>query len=365
MVTQIAVGSCFAPWGIPNAPLVTCNESKSIISHGDTCEPLCNDGYTPSAELLYCSNSALDPQTFICMPNNCTAPDAISYALPTTCQEGTIIPHGTMCTPNCYPLFCCSGWCDLICNKGEFEPRQSYDCVWCYLTTTTSTTTTSGIPCNVTNLSNTVPLAHPTTPCRNAYPTVEWQGNCTPRCTVGYMPDIEAIWCIGSEGKFTPDTWDCVRAPKCRAPDGMENGQYLRSRRCMEGGLIESQAECTTHCAVNYRGVPEKLYCEEGVFTPTTFVCEQVVYVPPDAVHTSEQEPDAALSAIVGMGLGAIIGALSALGAVVLVIHACTKRRAKGNKKPKAAPRKQKLKTSKHQYSSFTGGGRRRGRGRV
>mmetsp|Transcript_112101 Transcript_112101/g.215932 ORF Transcript_112101/g.215932 Transcript_112101/m.215932 type:complete len:365 (+) Transcript_112101:101-1195(+) len=364
MSVEIDIGACFAPWGVANAPMITCNDSKAIIPHDDECVTVCNEGYSPIPEILECRNTRLFPPTFACEPLNCTAPVGILYALPVPCVEGMTIGHGQMCTPQCYPMFCCSGWCDIICRLGQLEPA-GWDCIWCYLTTTTSTTTTSGMPCPVANLSQNVTKAHPTNPCKNAVIHVLWMDNCTPRCDIGYKADLDAIFCLGSLGHFTPPTWECLPALSCTPPEGeIENAPNNVAKRCYEGGAIESQLECSTRCNVNYKGVPEKLYCEDGVLDPPDFECEMVVYIPPEAPPTTSLEPDATLSAVVGMGIGGIIGALSALGAVALVFHVCTKRRLKGGKKP-AKKKVVKLKTSKHQYSSFTGAGRRRGRGRV
>lgn len=363
MSNPFALGSCFAPVGIDNAPPYTCNESKQVIDHNDECVTQCNEGYSPDAATLACTNTILNPATYECQPNNCTAPQGINFAPPVSCIQGFIVPHLGFCTAYCLPPYCCSGWCTLYCNLGVYSP-PSFDCVPCAETTTTTTSTTSGRPCPIlTNVTN----APTYQPCANIIPPnnmVGWYHNCTPSCIPGYAPNVNAIWCIGSNGGFTPYNWTCVPAPDCNQANGtIPNAPNETDNRCQEGFSVKHQETCQPLCNVNYRANPASLSCWNGTFTPSTYVCDEIVYVPPSVgPTTTTAEPDTTLSAIVGMSLGGLIGGVAGVGFVALIVYTCTKRRGKGGK-PVTNP-KQKSHTSKWQYSSFMAR-RQRGRGRM
>ncbi|CAK8992032.1 unnamed protein product [Durusdinium trenchii] len=133
--------NCEAPSGVANAEDPPCEEGSGPFAHGTSCTTICQEGYmtSSSGSLLTCTtqsdsdyNSVWDNlANFVCGDQPCDAP-AVSENLKDTdsCQEGTSIPSGGTCTPNCAegnsPTYVPTA-SSLSCDKGVLTPT-TYEC---------------------------------------------------------------------------------------------------------------------------------------------------------------------------------------------------------------------------------------------
>lgn len=71
------------------------------IESGRFCTPHCLNGWTPTVNSMSCSKGVFDPPAFRCSNSECLAPNGIENAAEVSCREGTDIAHGTICTAQC------------------------------------------------------------------------------------------------------------------------------------------------------------------------------------------------------------------------------------------------------------------------
>eukprot|EP00929_Paragymnodinium_shiwhaense_P059316 TRINITY_DN29706_c0_g1_i1.p1 TRINITY_DN29706_c0_g1~~TRINITY_DN29706_c0_g1_i1.p1 ORF type:complete len:2798 (-),score=431.91 TRINITY_DN29706_c0_g1_i1:203-7405(-) len=148
--TVIVTGLCdVADLGDENCPKDAATGQKSPCTQGlidykadDLCTPVCTTGYTPTRTALYCRQTNItEPDVawedhFVCGFQACDMPtgdlitgNKVKYdaaGQPTTCQEGSAVAHGDVCTTNCRDTFV-PNVPSLACAFGVLTPTV-YEC---------------------------------------------------------------------------------------------------------------------------------------------------------------------------------------------------------------------------------------------
>lgn len=114
--------TCQQPRYIMNDhPEGPCVEQIGNIAHGKTCITACQEGYTPSVDVLHCNTGELSPATFACDESKCNAPVVTNSGSSGSCLEGSTINPKHSCTPTCARGFWKSQK-ELECRYGELSP---------------------------------------------------------------------------------------------------------------------------------------------------------------------------------------------------------------------------------------------------
>ena len=137
-------------------------------------------------------------------------------------------------------------------------------------------------PCNVSSIV--LPLGASTNEafCGDGIEQIESGDVCVPHCDDDYVPNMDFILCQDTQF-LDIDTLRCVR--KCDAPVNVLRGV---SDPCIEGLKIDpssssSESFCTLSsrsCETGYEPSVQKLKCENGTLTPSTFECVEMCRAP-------------------------------------------------------------------------------------
>lgn len=154
----------------------------------------------------------------------------------------------------------------LSCQHGEFFPAEFV----CH-------EAPCAVPVGVQHSNNSFPCSELWSPLTSS--SIPSGKVCSPQCTKGFSPDIEALNC--SLGTLSPPVFECVETP-CLAPVNVTHGANVV---CKEGHSIGHDFSCTPQCTDGYEPSVASLTCEHGEFSPNNFKCVPASCKAPSVDH--------------------------------------------------------------------------------
>jgi hypothetical protein len=255
-----------APNGIENAAEVSCHEGTDI-PHGTNCTAHCQSGFEPSVSTLHCTQTMLQPYTFVCTPLPCTLPkDVLNSADELCVGNPEILLSGGSCKPRCKDGYAPSEQ-ELSCTNGELN-TNSLECH-------------KARPCYAEAAMVLLgDVGRVASPCWEGS-VIQNYGHCHALCAAGYTASVEKLTC--EDGQLTPGNFTCTpnadigAAARCVPPVGIDYAQFIPCASQADGSdpkiSFKDGEECFPLCDHSYTPSVNKLTCNRGVFSPPTFTC--------------------------------------------------------------------------------------------
>lgn len=247
---------CVAPEVTNGNPVSTCEGSKRVRPNFQ-CKTQCRSGFTPDKSALNCEEEGkLVPETFTCVPNDCSAPTIENGDPNGVCEEGAKVRSGSNCTVSCKPGYSPDVE-SVACYAEAFSPSSFYCQKDCPAPTTANA------------LGGSI--------CKEAGGgSVKAFTKCTLQCADGYDPNTPKAEC--NAGKLFPEKLECLPKP-CPAPTGIDSA--ASNGACKDQDSITSGGQCTTQCMPGYTASVASLACLAGTLTPPAFTCQPDTCVAP------------------------------------------------------------------------------------